>query len=931
MEGSQHQDPNSLSNDDVMLDPEVIDLLNELSRVRGIENRPLTVEEQAQILGTIINQKQAQNQASQYNTMTTGFDQFDEEAMGEAMEEAMEEAVRATKRRRLTSKVDLTGAYKMFAYGPEEQPSNSNHNGGNDELDCVAMDTEIIGLSSDFEGEYGAPSPDLRSVPDMSPKDDVPAYKPGFNLLESVCSNVWLAIEVAKHLPVKDIVQLYSTSRTFHELLNGHWQSSIFAWAEHMAPSSLRIFYWKFFGHLARPDPAGTTWAAPGAFANAISWPPWAPARLVRAGDNNLREVPGLGYLAMLVERETRVRDILALMARSGHRLPKKSHLVLKKMWLLMDLPGNALRRAAINNTRFWSGEDLFNAQMFVVKLQLRFNEPNIGPNTPKLAETLLGSPLGLTPLWQMLRGKKYTDLLEAMQMRVRYLASNEDRARAQVWDVHYGVPQWQLGRGHLEGWGQGSVHMSRPDELVIEEAVRRGINLKGHLTFMMFWGHIDWQKRKNLVPSEEELYMSDDELPPLSPSQKGLGGKFGNCGNVPSDSGNWSHQHVLQSKWDTLTDKEKLALNEDLEGDETRMLPFEEDQDDGFWDLDPFEAIRLNYGKKVKYIGVRSDDDSEANDENEPNDDIDEEELEVVEEHDPSCVCEDCLIRLCRLQDASQPDDHEGDCLCEECMEEIDIEAEDADDTEGSEEDYPDSDDSDSEADEAEADAIPIPEELLSNDSVREAWGLLSQGERAVLTRSVARQRRQQMIAAGPDLQGPRPASRQFPNVTDPICLALLRKLDGIPSHVPANPAQPAGDDDNTDPNTATEDVDMDVEEQEYGGDAVEAAGDGDNADSNAAATEDVDMDGEGQEDGDADNDASTDDEQRQLKALAEEDYSDDDLEFDMGNFQAFLAKGQDDGGYDDGQGGSGVAHESDLNSPTTVIKMRIPDVINR
>lgn len=925
MEGSQYQDDNSLSVGDVMLDPEVIDLLNELSRLRRTSNRPMTVEEQAQILGTIINQKQAQEQTSQDNTMAAGFDQFNEEAM--------EEAVRATKRRRLTLKVDLTGAHKMYAYGPEEQTSNSNHNGGDDEHDGAALDAEIIDLSPDFQGEHCAESYNLRYVPDMSP-DLGPAYKPGFNLIESVCSSAWLAVEVAKHLRVKDIVQLYSTSKTFHQLLNDHWQSSIFAWAEHMAPSSLRIFYWKFFGHLARDDPAGTTWAAPGAFANAIPRPPWAPAQPARAGDNNIRSVPGLRYLAMLVERETRVRDILALMARSGHRLPKKSHEALKKMWLLMDLPNNALRRGVIHNTQLWSGEDLYNAHMFVIKLQLRFNEPLFGPGTALLAETLLGSPMGLTPLWQMLRGKKYTDLLEAMQMRVSYLANNQDRARARVWEVHYGVSRWQLGKGHLEGWGTGSVHMSRPDELVIEEAVRRGINLKDHHTFMMFWGHIDWQKGINLVPSEEEMYMSDDELPRQSASEKGPGGKFGNCGNVPFDSGNWTPQHVLQSKWDTLTEEEKLALNEDLERDETRMLPFEEDQDDGFWDLDPVEMMRLNYGKKNEVIEAPSDDDSEANDES------DEEKVEVEEPHDPSCVCEECIIRLCQRRDGYIPDDHEGTCVCDQCMDEVD---QDAEDEETSEEDYTHSDEEDSEADEADSEAdgdalpdlpvtIPMPVELLSNRGLLEAWDALSWDDQETITASVDMQRQQQRVAAAVGLPA-HPASRQFRNITDPVSLALLRKLDFIPRHVPGDPSQPAGDADNADPNAAAEDIDMDGEGQEDGGDAAESAGDADNADSNAAAAGDVDMDAEGQEDG-------GDDEQQQLKALAEEDYSDDDLKFDMDNFKAFLVKGQDDGGFGDAadspgdgddQDGSGMAHESDLKSPTTAIEMRLPDIINR
>ncbi|KAH8764839.1 hypothetical protein F5883DRAFT_497135, partial [Diaporthe sp. PMI_573] len=476
----------------------------------------------------------------------------------------------------------------MFAYGPEQQPSGLNGDGRIDLADLI-FDSQILGLSVDFSGAHSTEFHDLRYAPDVDKPDLEPTYKPGFNLLESVCSSVWLAVEVAKHLRVRDIVNLYSTSKTFHTLLNEHWQSSIFAWAEHMAPSSFRIFYWKFFGSYTRVDPSGTTWEAPGLFADAIPQPPWAKRRPVTAADKQVRSVPGLRYLAMLVNREVRVRDILAKLARAGHRLPSRCHEAIKKMWLLMDLPTNTLRRGFIRSPQLWTTEDIYNAQMFVTKLQMRFNEPVFGPDAPLAVETILGSPQGLTPLWQMLRGKKYTEMLEAMQMRVRYLASDPAVRRFRNWEQHYDIPSWQLGTGHLEGWGRGSIHLSRPDELIIEEASRRNLDLKDHLMYMTFWGHVDWQKRANLVPTEDEMYMSDDELPVLAAHQKGPDGILGNCGNVPFEYGEWKPEQALLARWDTLTDKEKLALREHIGHDETKMAA-NEDDDEGFWGLNEIE-----------------------------------------------------------------------------------------------------------------------------------------------------------------------------------------------------------------------------------------------------------------------------------------------------------------------------------------------------
>ncbi|KAI3398644.1 hypothetical protein diail_8829 [Diaporthe ilicicola] len=911
MEGLQRQADDSFSGGDLMLDPEVVDVFEELDRLRRASTMSMTAAEQAQVLGMIIDEKQARKRASQDDNLTASGAQFDEEAM--------EEAVRATKRRRLASKADLSGAHKMYAYGPEEKPPGFDHDG---QFDGPTLDAEIIGLDPDIQGAYCAQLYDLHSVTDTSPGDPSPKYKPGFDLLESVCSSVELAVEVAKHLRVSDIVNLYSTSRSFHGLLNNHWQSSIFAWADYMAPSSLRIFYWKFFGQYTRLDPTGTTWAAPGRFADAISLPRWTPRRPAQAGGNNTRDVPGLRYLAMIVERETRVRDILAMLARSGHRLPKTCNETLKKIWLLMDLPTNTQRRAFIRSGQLWSGEDIYNAQMFVVKLQMRFNEPLAGPDSPQLAETLLGSEHGLTPLWQTLRGKSYTDLLEAMQMRVRYLAHpGEVIHRGQTWQTHYNVPFWQLGRGHCEGWGQGSVHLSRPDELVVEEAVRRGIKLRDHLMFMVFWGYVNWGNLDNVVPSEEEMYMSDDEDLPLSASQRDPDGILGNCGNVPFDRGNWKPQNILQQKWDTLTEKEKLALNEDIEHDGLRMFAHEEDEDEGFWDLDADEMSRLNHGRKKEVVSGPEDTDSESDDETGGGGGG--EELLMFVDHPDYCVCETCIRRVCQRNDGYDTDEHADTCLCEECLDRADEEAEE-EDYEDSEEEDPEVEDEESDAEEAEADGgspppgvpeegilirDPMPEEVLTNPNLRDVWDQLRPEDRQNITLSLDRQRElQRASAAGAAPTGPAPqahaAPRQFPNITDPVSLALLRKLDAIPAGVTGG-SQPAAEGDNA----ADEDVDMDAEEERDGGD----------------------------DDDDDAGESSMDDEQ--LKALADEDYSDDELDFDMTYFQAFMNKSRDDGSFHygadspgdgDSEDGFGMAHESDLRSPTTATEMKLPDIRN-
>lgn len=913
MENTQLQgSPSAPDGDEMMIDIEVIELINQLKLARqaavdrmNSSRWGLNQVEQAEVLGYLIREKRARKlaDASQYD------------------EEAMAEAARAMKRRRTNSNPNFSDAQKMFAHGPEQQPSAFDRKRRREMAD-IMMDNQLLGLCVDFQGAFSGDLQDMRHVPKTSEPDPGPTYKPGFNLLESVCSSVWLAVEVAKHLRPSDIVNLYSTSKSFHDILDQHWQSSIVAWAEHMAPSSFRIFYWKFFGAYARTDPTGTTWEAPGQFADAIPHPPWAKRRPVTEADKEVRSVPGLRYLAMLVKRDVRVRDILAKLARHGHRLPSKCHEAVKKMWLLMDLPTNTLRRAFIRSPELWTVEDIYNAQMFVTKLQMLFNEPVFGPDSPQAVETILGSPEGLTPLWQMLRGKKYTEVLEAIQMRVTYLATDQAIRRYRNWEKHYDTPRWTLGRGHLEGWGMGNVHLSRPDELLIEEAARRNLNLKDHLTYMTFWGHVDWRKRANLVPTEEEMYMSDDELPALTAQEKGPDGILGNCGNVLFEGGEWRPEHALLARWDTLTEQQKQCLRVHVAHEKYKMAVHEDD-DDGFWDLTSEEMRLLSIGTKPN---TTIDAQETYRREGEPESDEDASKEGPAEEHDDNCVCTACL-----------PDfdnhSHDGSCVCEECQDEVDFWAErEAAEEEVEEEDEDEEDNGNNQQQQqnpvinnntlAIPPTVPMPQEILQNTTLLDAWNSLGAGDRQAVNSLIANHHEAKKAAVASATAHAMP--RKFPNIRDVPSLILLHKLDGI-ENKPAGEEEeaadtssgaPGGDDD--------DDADEEMVDEGY--------------DSNGAGAGQT-----GADDDDASSDSSMDDDQ--LKALADLDYSDDDLDYDMGGFQALMKRGRDDGSFHYRAGGdgdedaegeeedddaSGVAHEDDLKSPGLAAEMQLPDIIN-
>ncbi len=177
-----------------------------------------------------------------------------------------------------------------------------------------------------------------------------------------------------------------------------------------------------------------------------------------------------------------------------------------------MDVATNRRRQAVMMNRKFFTDQDLYNAQLFIMKLLLLFNDPVYGPGSAKLMHVFLGQK-SLTPLWELLRRKRFTREHEIVQAGLRYDIQPTE-FQIEVALPVFGVPIHELGVGHKEGWGRGTVHLLRPDQLIPVESVRRNLDLQIHLDFMTHFGHVDLMTGRNLAPSVEEMYMSDDDLP---------------------------------------------------------------------------------------------------------------------------------------------------------------------------------------------------------------------------------------------------------------------------------------------------------------------------------------------------------------------------------------------------------------------------------
>lgn len=426
-----------------------------------------------------------------------------------------------------------------------------------------------------------------------------------FDLIHSISSSIDILVLVGRYLRPRDILNLYSISRDFHATLNTHMRSSVLVWTHHSCRLAADIFPYQFYVGGTVPDPMGRPrdpayhdiYARLTATPDLPShlFPPTSTTSTTTTSssststtDNPLlqtRHVPSLRWLQLVHARSVRVRDIVASLARQGHRLPPGMDGTLLKLWLVLDLPTNVDRCAVVRATAFFTRLDLYRSAVFLVKLLMRTNDPLYGPDHGVLMELMLGQR-GLTPLWQLLRGKAYTTHAELTRAKIRYDVRPTPAEREAGLPV-LGVPVGEMGRGHLEGWGRGGgkEHLLRPDELVARECARRGVEAHDCVESMAVYGHVDIAAAEDLAPDLEELYMSDEELPGSGepPAAEECGRReallvHGGGGNVPFRDGEWTPKLVRKARWESLSEEERRAIEEDDRDEMLRSLVWEED-----------------------------------------------------------------------------------------------------------------------------------------------------------------------------------------------------------------------------------------------------------------------------------------------------------------------------------------------------------------
>lgn len=343
---------------------------------------------------------------------------------------------------------------------------------------------------------------------------------PFFNVFNGVLLYPELVFHLASILPLRDLISLYAISRDFHTIIDTRFTTVVLSQSLRKAPECSRAFPFRCYAHLCRKDPAAR-----------IPHPNPQAAALGR-----VRLIPSFRWLALILHREKVVHEIMALFAEDGVPLPKRCSLAIKRMWFILDIPDNARRIGYIHNVHLFTDLDLYFAMCFFVKLDMRMNDP-VGQQKRDGMRKMLLAQESFTTVLKALRRDMWQKQFDVMRAWIRY---KYDPLPDEQGMSIFGVPFEEVGKLRFEYWGRAMPRnmkrvpqlLLRPDQLVMREAVKRGLRFHKHFLRCLTYGYVrmdtleDYEPRRMSRRKEslKDEYGVDDEIGGLTWSMEKAG-----------------------------------------------------------------------------------------------------------------------------------------------------------------------------------------------------------------------------------------------------------------------------------------------------------------------------------------------------------------------------------------------------------------------
>jgi hypothetical protein len=207
----------------------------------------------------------------------------------------------------ILSNFNLIPSNKAFGIVERQTAPSASHE-MKDLLDSQSLSTKLTaGLDN-----IGIATPTAYTIPlSAIPATAKIRPKRPFSLLSAFCANNELLLLLTSYLNIPSLMSLYATSKVYHHQFNCHYTAHILAIMRTWAPHSETIFPWRNYRDLCTKDPNLRQ-----------------NSRLKEQESDtiekhsDLRFVPTLRWLQMVVYRHGVCTDILIRLASYGHRCP---------------------------------------------------------------------------------------------------------------------------------------------------------------------------------------------------------------------------------------------------------------------------------------------------------------------------------------------------------------------------------------------------------------------------------------------------------------------------------------------------------------------------------------------------------------------------------------------------------------------------------
>ncbi|KAI7307639.1 hypothetical protein KC315_g13690 [Hortaea werneckii] len=349
-----------------------------------------------------------------------------------------------------------------------------------------------------------------------------------FSVFNALLRHHDLLLLLVSYLTVPSLISLYSISKPFHCIFNCNYLAFILSISNTWAPNAATIYPWRCFKSLCVRDPQLKVKSS-------------MIGRHLQAQHQNLREIPSLKWLQMVVWRQGVCKDMLIQLATKGLRCPPGTLDAVRRMWLILDFPLNAQRIALCRSPEYITPKTIFLATFFFLKVDMAFTDPagpvfrtnaqhNNAAAFPRRLDgrgtvgcdlrELLTSERNFTPLWRVLRGwspdpnlpRIPMNRLDILKLWIRHEYRLPDRASAKAKQQSIlGVPWHQVGTASLERTGSALVTINGKTTTLIDPGLTSSKDLQTHTAQQLLYPHA----KRIIVPEAKprEKLMRPEEL----------------------------------------------------------------------------------------------------------------------------------------------------------------------------------------------------------------------------------------------------------------------------------------------------------------------------------------------------------------------------------------------------------------------------------